>query len=294
MSNIVYFNINFTCNNKCVFCFSHNVGDMSREIPIDKFIQLLNSMKLQKDDIVVINGGEPSLHSEFDSLLKYAIFLPCVCKIYTNGRKLNIGNSLSDNISFIIPVHGNKLTHNLLTRAEESFEETIASLRWLDKNRINYNLKFIINNEMIQDDFNVLEFLEYYQLSPQEIYLSRMNVTIKSNKNQYLTPSFEDEYEYLMKLFKLLNNTDFTIKFLDFPPCYFDYLRAEYNLITTEEHNFFYNDYNHFMEKRTYKKNRIFKSECNYCEHIDVCNLLSNSYYLFEYKGERIIRLELE
>lgn len=278
-----------------MFCFSHNVGNMAREIPIKKIIQLIDSISLLKDDIVVVNGGEPSLHSEFDCLLKYIKSFPCVCKIYTNGRRLSkIGNQLSDNICFIIPIHGNKLTHNLLTRAEGAFEETIASLLWLNKNKIKYNLKFIISKEMIQDNFDILNFLEYYKLCPQEIYLSRMNVTIKSNKNQYSIPSFKDEYKYLKNQFESLNKEDFKIKFLDFPPCYFNYLYAKYNLVTTEESIFFYNDYKYFMEKRIYKKMRLHTSKCNYCEHIDVCDFLSNSYYLFEYKGNSIIELELE
>lgn len=293
--NIVYFNINFTCNNNCVFCFSHNVGHMSREISLKKIIQSIDSISLSTNDIIVVNGGEPSLHSEFDTLLEYIMTLPCVCKIYTNGRRLNhIGNPLSNNICFIIPIHGNKMTHNFLARAEAAFEETTASLVYLNENKIQYSLKFIISKEMIQDKFDILKFIEHYQLVPHEIYLSRMNVTVKSDKNQYLVPSFDEEYEYLKNQFITLSKADYKIKFLDFPPCYFNYLYAEYHLMTTKGNNFFYNDYKHFMEKRIYKKNRLHTSECNNCKHADVCDFLSNTYYLFEYKGNSIVGLELE
>ncbi len=292
MSKIIYFNINFACNNKCVFCFSHNVGEKCWEMEITKIKSVLDKSCFTLNDIIVINGGEPSIHSEFVELLKLLKTYECKCNIYTNGRKLrDLCFDVGENITFIIPIHGSKKNHDMLTRVAGAYDETVMSLKYLEDNNISYRIKFILTKEMIDEDFDILFFLNHNDLLPEEIYLSRINATIKSKYNEYSLPEKQVERQYLNKQLSLLRSAGHRIKILDFPPCYIDNAILSFNLDNIEHPHFYYNDFKCLMKERVYIKEQ-WQEHCTECKYERVCDYMTKSYYLFQYDEK--VTLELE
>lgn len=130
MNRILYFNIDYRCNNACVFCFSHNVGNGRADIQFDSFKKILEEIKADNRDLIIINGGEPTIHPQFSNFVSYIGEQCLPCRIYSNGTRINSDTypTAFDNIRFIIPIHGEKEVHDFITGRNGAFNDTLASL----------------------------------------------------------------------------------------------------------------------------------------------------------------------
>ena len=293
---VYYYNINYMCNNKCLFCFSYNVGNEKKEIEFEKIIEEIKGSNLNIDDTIVINGVEPTLSLYFEQLLLYLSKLKCRVVVYTNGRRLkDIKIPSNKNIQFVIPIHGDKKIHDKITQVKNSFQDTIDSIKYLQKKEILYSVKFIINNEMIEKNINVEKILENHELCPKEVVLARLNITKKSKLNNYNPPEPIIEKTYFRKCFEELCDK-YDILLLDFPPCYLeDNLIVSIDMEKKNDVRFIFSDYSHSLNERKYLKKRLKFKECTYCIYGNICNLISESYYLLKYdKNEKAVVLALE
>ena len=118
-NRLFYMNITYSCNNRCVFCISHNTQNHSKEVtnPIILIQNANTKYHFDNKDIFVINGGEPTLSSDFDLILTYLIKLECKIIVYTNGRLLKNYNSYfnNSNIYWIVPFYGLEENHDKYT-----------------------------------------------------------------------------------------------------------------------------------------------------------------------------------
>lgn len=284
------------CNNKCLFCFSYNVGNEKKEIKFEKIVEEIELSNLNVDDTVVINGGEPTLSLYFEQLLVYLSKLKCRVVVYTNGRKLkDIKISNNENIQFVIPIHGDEKIHDMITQVENSYKNTIESIKYLQKKQILYSIKFIINNQMIVSNIDVEKFLKDNSLYPKEIILARLNITKKSKLNNYNPPERAVEKAYFRKCFEKLHDK-YDIVLLDFPPCYLkDGLIIKIDVEKKNDVRFVFSDYMHSLNERKYLKERLKFEKCINCSYRKVCDLISESYYLLKYnKDKKCITLTLE
>lgn len=300
MNKIVYYNLIYKCNNNCKFCFSHNVGIKNDEVLIKDFICNVKNQKLSKEDLLVINGGEPTVYSDFLELLLYVQKLECNTIIYSNGTLLSEFSHVvkSNNIKFVVPILGSKSIHDELTRVYGSYDRTINSLLELQSYGVRYDVKFILSSEAIGLDLDFEELLMFYDLHPESVVLARMNGTKKSRMNHYNLPQNDKEKIFFQRCVERLSLSH-SLVFLDFPPCYFT--EEQEALVSNEVHNmiddteFYFNDCNQVMHKRKYIKKRLNFSECKGCKYSEVCDLMSSSYYVLKYlKAKGNIVLELE
>lgn len=94
--------------------------------------RILNKLNVDARDIVVINGGEPTVHPEIISILEDASSRGAFVYLFTNGLKLsdiNFAYSVVEaGVSRIaIPIYSHiAKTHDLLTRHKGSFADTIG------------------------------------------------------------------------------------------------------------------------------------------------------------------------
>ena len=296
MGKILYFNINYKCNNNCIFCFSHNVGTTRKDMSIDNIKKTIENTTITPNDLIVINGGEPCVYPDFDNLLEYISRLNCQCNIYTNGTllmhsKIPISNS---NILFVIPVHGSQITHNFIAGRTDSYTETIQSLIFLQKHNIRYALKFIISKEMIFENFNISQFIKEYSFNPEVIYLARMNTTIKSTANKYTAPNNIEVVEFLNYNASILKSK-YLLKYLDFAPCMISEIHFIHSKPTElETHKFYFNDSEYTMQNRNYYKERLTFDRCTNCMYNNICDYLSDSYYILSQYCTNELHLKLE
>lgn len=220
--NIYYFNITYTCNSNCVFCYSHNTihsGRKFNEIALENFVGYLKSQKVQESDRVIINGGEPFLHSQILDILKSLLTFNCEVLIYTNGRCLT-GKDFSFMTSkyrFVIPVHGYMEIHDTITRCHGSYDSMAKGIKHLRKFNCQIDVKVILNPKMIS-------FLEEFRKTiialdslgfNNALHITKMADTIVSQKNGIPTIHNDEASYYTKLLFEHFKSKNIIIKMFD-------------------------------------------------------------------------------
>ncbi len=208
---VFYFNINYCCNNKCIFCYSHNTinsNDVNLSLSFKEFKKFVENNNVNKQDRIVLNGGEPLMHKEINDYLKYVSQLEVETLIFTNGRMLKLLNpiNLKPNLRFIIPIHGNKEIHDFITGISGSFDETIESLHWAKNNGHNclVDIKIILNNETI-DENKFFKSVETWKSLPfnNAIHITKMADTKVSIENGLESLPLDKVSMYTLKLYDL-------------------------------------------------------------------------------------------
>ena len=276
MNRIFYFNIIYRCNENCVFCFSNSTSNYGKIMQSDIVIKNLISLNPDNGDLIVLNGGEPTIHPDFyDLLSKLKNKFTSEISVYTNGSVLRT-SKLKDpkGISFIIPIHGTESQHDAITQINGSYKKTIRNLCLLDSMGYRYRIKFIVNDNMVSNKFSFTDFLIKYRLKPEEIIIARLNRTTKSEKNQVPLPPDNKTIPYLYDQVHDLHN-NYKIKFLDYPLCWIgcSIFSTEYDIPA-----FYFNDFDNNMKVRTYYKDVMISADCIKCKYYDVCNIMHRSY----------------
>ncbi len=290
MKNIYYFNIDYFCNNNCVFCLSSSTGTTKKTIAFEDFLNTVKRLNINENDLIVLNGGEPTLHPSFYNILLflYKQYNSSVA-IYSNGTNLDILKiPNSSRFRFIIPIHGNKSLHDCITQNSGSFDKTLKNIYLLQQKKCKVNIKFIVSQEMIESNFNIQNFLERKKLFPDTIIIARMNNTEKSKKNNVKSlfmPQFSD---FIQKSYINLRKK-MRVEFLDVPICFLPDFE-NYNIQKTP--SFYFSDYNHNLQKRNYLKKIRILENCKVCKQIKICKSLESSYLTPIYDKQWIIDCE--
>lgn len=189
---VFYFNITYSCNNVCVFCYSHNTKTQMtpcNELSVHELENYLNKIKIAKEDRVIVNGGEPLLHSEVDEVFAMLKDKGCEVVVFTNGRLLNDINrkNLNDRFRFVVPIHGHEELHDKITRIDGSYKETIESMNDFLKESKGWllDLKIILNHQMISDLESFEKAFETFKSVKfnNAVHITRMAETQISRQN---------------------------------------------------------------------------------------------------------------
>jgi len=85
----VQFELTYTCNNACGFCYNIFQKVTSATIPLCQAQQVLKHLAADGVLSVNLNGGEPLLHPEFFALCEYARALGLALHVNTNATLIN-------------------------------------------------------------------------------------------------------------------------------------------------------------------------------------------------------------
>ncbi|MHA1660242.1 MAG: radical SAM/SPASM domain-containing protein [Promethearchaeota archaeon] len=130
----VNFDITDNCNQSCKFCFNSKKNDSYAS-----FEDLKNIIdKIKEAEVFEINllGGEPFIHPEIESIIKYCDSKDFITTFVSNGTLINedmldtIANHLDGGS---ISIHGFKETHENLTGNIGSYDKAIKTLEELSK-----------------------------------------------------------------------------------------------------------------------------------------------------------------
>lgn len=224
MKRIFYFNITYGCNSNCVFCYSHNTWHNSmphNEIDADAFFAYLDEMKLNGNDRVIVNGGEPLLHTQIENILLGLRKYQCEVLVYTNGRLLTQGDYslLNDRYRFVIPIHGTETVHDKITGIPGSYKETIAGLRHLANTSLcAVDIKLILNQQLMEADPDGLKMKEAFDTDivfNNAIHLTKMADTIVSMRHGCNSVSNEEAAGFMRIYFDYFAKHNVEIKLFD-------------------------------------------------------------------------------
>jgi MoaA/NifB/PqqE/SkfB family radical SAM enzyme len=161
-----YFNITYECNSACLFCA---LNGKKKEISVDEFYSHLVNLNVQSDDIIIINGGEPTVHSGFIDILKLIKQFNCYPFLFTNGVKLSnrkFADQLADfaPMKILIPLFGdNSDYHDKLTGRKGNFEKSIGGLSNLVRLK-NNGVKFEVEIKLLLSKYTASKNIEIVKM----------------------------------------------------------------------------------------------------------------------------------
>lgn len=298
MKRIFYFNITYGCNSHCIFCYSHNTCHNSKsynEISSADFFDYLDAQNINARDRIIVNGGEPFLHTEIENILSGLVVYGCEVLIYTNGRILSQYDMshLTKQFRFIIPIHGHEIIHENITGVKGSYRETLMGLNELTQyTECLVDIKIIINNFMISEDPNgdlLINSLNDVSFN-NAVHITKMADTIVSRKNKCQTISNDDAAYYTRLLFEYFKKYDMKIKIFD--TCIKNIAFESYGDYTKYKDDV----RAYFKDKNQYREidlSRNFTKCMQKCGYLDKCMSAVEEYKVLEYfKGKVYENLE--
>lgn len=293
IKRIFYFNITYGCNSNCIFCYSHNTHHnsiSSNEISIQDFSKYLENKNISSKDRIIINGGEPLLHTNIIELLNYIKNYKCEKLIYTNGRllsKIDL-STLDSSFRFIVPIHGYQKLHDSITQVDGSYKQTIEGLSNFKKNtNCKSDIKIILNKGMIQNKESFKKTLNSFDniYFNNAVHLTKMADTIVSKKNNCKSLNNNEICYNMNKMFEYFLKRKCPIKLFDTCIKNFDWLN-NYNFEKISENlEVYFKDFNQERQICLGKSNL----KCtNTCDKKDYCISAVNQYKVLEFYKDKL------
>ena len=147
----IYYVLTEKCNLNCVHCIrgEQNFESMDTTYAIDGLKKL---SYIYPDCTLVLTGGEPTLHEEFDKILKCALDMYKKVIITTNGTtkyfdKVDL-NDYKKKINFQISIDGDEVSHDDI-RGKGNFSKSIVAAESLVIKGYNVTIATTVTNEKV-------------------------------------------------------------------------------------------------------------------------------------------------
>jgi MoaA/NifB/PqqE/SkfB family radical SAM enzyme len=154
-----YVNLNYVCNEHCVFCASNLTNNLKgtgvrRELTLEQIRAWIEEHRPRRDDEVLLAGGEPTLHKDLFAIVSEFVEHCRDIKLFTNALKLADESyaraAIAAGVSgFEIALFGaTPATHDAITRRPDSFNRTIAALnnllRLRERRRVSIVVRLLV------------------------------------------------------------------------------------------------------------------------------------------------------
>ncbi|MFC1723568.1 radical SAM protein [Nanoarchaeota archaeon] len=221
--------LGYACNNNCLHCvISGQKKDAQKaygkyDRTTEEFKKELDSAKAKGCDLIVLTGGEPTIRKDIVEIIRYATKIGMKAGMQTNGRAFSIDKFAwmfkdLDVKSYTIALHGPREVHERITRAKNSFDQTVKGIKNLIRMGKRVNGKIVlskINMEYLTDIFKIFESLG----------VKRGNVAFPHAQGNAwdnfheVVPKYSELKKHLDKAIKYLDETGMKYDFEAIPPC---------------------------------------------------------------------------
>lgn len=222
--------LTFRCNNNCISCIVDS--EKLRRGLDPKLEEIKKTIKVidPKNDYIGISGGEPTLRKEFFDTLKYIREQQPKLYIFivTNGRMfsyrsftkkladLNLGNYMVG-----VALYGhNQETHEKITRAKNSFKQTVKGIKNLLSFNIPTEVRIIISKLNYKTLPKISKFIINNFSGVDRVVFINMKYTGNAllNKDKIFV-RVSDVVPYAEKAADILLENGFEPKLYHFPLC---------------------------------------------------------------------------
>lgn len=165
----IYLLVTDNCNLQCKMCIRGK--QVGTEIDYEE-LKTAEWLYGLKDHDIVITGGEPTLHNQFDKIIKLMTSHAKTVTITTNGTINSYIKSelLRDNLFFQISIDGEQSMHDEI-RGEGSFENSMKTVELLDSIGSKYCVASVVNKnnissvKLLEKRLRKLRKLNYWRIS---------------------------------------------------------------------------------------------------------------------------------
>ncbi|NFE96235.1 radical SAM protein [Clostridium botulinum] len=130
------------CNQKCIHCFM--AEDLNKNyLPSEAIFKVIEGLKNLNIKTIALSGGEPTLHPDFEKIVKFINKNNINIVVLTNG--LNINDKLislfrETNTVIRIPLLGLEKTHDKITSVKNSYHTAMTNIKKLKEAKINITI----------------------------------------------------------------------------------------------------------------------------------------------------------
>jgi MoaA/NifB/PqqE/SkfB family radical SAM enzyme len=260
--------LNYNCNNKCLFCF--NLFDKSKKYKIERAKKEIDKAKLDNFNYLDFYGGEPLLYKQdLIAVLKYANEKKLKSGIATNATLLDAELVKEFNCLGVIncrtTLHGHtKFLHELVTQRKNSYCQTINGIKLLLKH---FKGEIIINIVITKLNYKYLDQIVNFIMrldTNKKAAIKLSNLIFNGNLTVYrkLAMPLTILQPILYKVVKNLEKEDMKFFIEKFPKCI---------LISYADR---------FIKEEDLDKELVWSEPCNYCLHKkDNCVGFTKNYF---------------
>jgi sulfatase maturation enzyme AslB (radical SAM superfamily) len=245
IKKVFYYNVNFLCNSKCIFCASDLTSN--KKFGLMSFRDIQNSLRNSLSDTgnaVIFNGGEATLFTGISDLIELANSYKSQVILFTNGRKFadfGFAKDVLRNLSRVtIPLYGADPTHHdRMTATVGSFEETLKGVKHIFdlKNttlpNLQIELKCLSVQPCLEQIPKIIDFIVHEFGLPDRFVLSGVipSKRVLSQKDKIL-PEWKTLRSSIQNSFySLIQNGLQVISLPDLPLCLLTKDQLEYFLL---------------------------------------------------------------
>jgi len=158
--------LTYRCPVDCAHCYI-NRSEVSEknELSFDKIIEFIDDFRKLGGLYLVLTGGDPFLHRDFERIFNYAREKNIAVSIISSGfnADFDVLERISQKgiMSFQASIHGhNSEIHDRFTGVSGSFERTVESLRYMKKLGVFVQAAVSVNKLNIRFYDEIVSFLE--------------------------------------------------------------------------------------------------------------------------------------
>ncbi|MEM4267391.1 MAG: radical SAM protein [Candidatus Woesearchaeota archaeon] len=265
--------VTFRCNNRCISCIAEPYLRKLKDSSTSQIKKILSEFS-STTSAIDINGGEPTLRSDFLHLVDFLRqrYPKAHLNILTNGRLFfyedyvkRLKKVLPKSHMLLVTLYGqNARVHDAITRTPNSFRQTKKGIVNLVNNGLNVEVRVVVNrlnfrylpdiSTMAVNDISSLSRFVFINLKViGDAYINRKFVFVKTSEIQ----------PYLKKALDVLEGTSlyYKTRLFHFPFCIVE--RRHWDCV----------------EGVTVPLSEIhFKSSCNLCKMRSKCSGIWKSY----------------
>ena len=167
---VYYFNITYRCNSNCIFCAAnHPIDNDNREMSLEDFEKILMQNNVDVHDLVIINGGEPTIHREFWLFLDAVSNCKAQIDLFTNGKVFSNPEFTKrimqyKNVHIRIPLFGSTAEiHDRLTGMSGNFNATTRGLDLLCqyiRESITLEIKLLLSKATVSENEKIYDLVK--------------------------------------------------------------------------------------------------------------------------------------
>ncbi|MCU8090197.1 radical SAM protein [Shewanella sp. SM20] len=154
----IYLLLTRKCNLSCSHCIRSSTPYFTEMIDINLAFQIIDKLSfIRKESVMLISGGEPTLHPSFYEIVEKSAKNFKKVVINTNGLRFSQLKRVIDfkNVSIQISLDGDEETHNGI-RGEGTFKKTLTNINKLFELGINVTIASTVTKHNI-NSFNKLD-----------------------------------------------------------------------------------------------------------------------------------------
>lgn len=154
-----YIEITNRCNLNCTTCYNRSgLNTVTREIGVTELERMITTFMSYGAKRILISGGEPTLHSEFEKIAALPSRYPQLSfGVTTNGTTAAARSVLApaiksqENMTLQISLDGSSEETNALTRGRGNFEKAVEFARSVSDSPAEKRLKMVVSRGNLAD-----------------------------------------------------------------------------------------------------------------------------------------------